>query len=288
MCVATIRQSVAPRSRRIGGLAGAGGAGLLLALLAGVAAAGARGAPAVERESSVRQGPLEVGVRIAGRAAPLYRVWARPDRWYLEAREGDRYEVRVRNPTARRVAFLLAVDGLNAVDGRRTGLTADEPMYVLGPYESATIKGWRRSLGHVNRFVFVDEERSYAERTDQGNGDLGWIRVLAFYERQPEIRRRAEAPRATHPEGVAPQARGDAYGPPADDGHPGTGWGERERDRARVVEFEPEHYAAAHIVIRYEYRAGLTALGILPWRGGGDRLWERELGLYGFAQPPRR
>jgi len=39
----------------------------------------------------------------------------------------------------------------------------------------------------VRRFVFVDEERSYAERTGQANGDMGWIRVLSFRERAPQV-----------------------------------------------------------------------------------------------------
>jgi hypothetical protein len=323
MRVATIRQSVAPRSRRVRWLSGAGSAGLLLAVLAGTAPAAARASRQVDRDGDVRQGPVQVTVKVAGRPAPLYHAWNHPDRWYLEAREGARYEVQVRNTTGQRVGFLLAVDGLNAIDGRRSALSREGPMYVLGPYESATIKGWRRSLSSVSRFVFVDEERSYAERTDQGNGDLGWIRVLAFYERQPEIRLRGEEPMRARPDGalpqapeaappragdavpretgkaepqdrglggVEPQARAEGFGGPvAEDSHPGTGWGSQERDRVRVVDFDPAQYAAAHVVLRYEYRPGLVALGVLPWRGGDpDRLWERENGLYGFAEPPRR
>src|SRR5262249_50093911 len=60
-----------------------------------------------------------------------------------------------------------------------------EPMYVLGPWEQATIRGWRTSLDEIRRFVFVDEQRSYAERTGQANSDMGWIRVLAFREQRP-------------------------------------------------------------------------------------------------------
>jgi hypothetical protein len=60
-------------------------------------------------------------------------------------------------------------------------------MYVLGPWERAEIRGWRTSLSNVRRFVFVDEERSYAGRTGQANGDMGWIRVLSFREQQPQV-----------------------------------------------------------------------------------------------------
>jgi len=38
-------------------------------------------------------------------------------------------------------------------------------------------------------------------------------------------------------------------------------------------------------VLRYEHEDGLRALGIFPERT--NRLWERDHGQLGFAQPPR-
>ena len=43
--------------------------------------------------------------------------------------------------------------------------------------------------------------------------------------------------------------------------------------------------ASDRLTLRYEYESGLRALGIFPDRG--RRLWEREHGQMGFAQPPR-
>jgi len=274
----------------------------------------------VDRAWEAGRGPIEVEVKVAGRTAPLFLASNRPDRWYLEAREGAKYEIRVRNRTGQRVGFVLAVDGLNAIDGRLSANASNEPMYVLDPYASSTIKGWRKDLKNVSRFVFVDERRSYAERTGQGNGDLGWIRVTAFHESRPRVGgairwresgeeefradgsrelqkdapQAAPAPeagrRATNGMGVqgggeiAPQAARE----PLADANPGTGWGPNQRDRVRTVEFEPRDYPAAQVILRYEYRPTLTALGILPWVEPRDRTWERERGLYGFAQPPGR
>src|SRR5439155_442973 len=98
------------------------------------------------------------------------------DRLYFQAFKGRNYSLVVRNNTGRRVGVLIAVDGLNVVTGERSSLSRNESMYVLDPNERAVIRGWRTSLDQVRRFVFVDEEHSYAERTDQANGDLGWIR----------------------------------------------------------------------------------------------------------------
>ena len=128
---------------------------------------------------------VDAQIRVDGQAAPLYYAPGRFDRHYLQAFAGRNYSVLLRNNTGRRVAVLLAVDGLNAVNGEMTNLRSSEPMYVLGPWEQATIRGWRTSLDEIRRFVFVDEQRSYAERTGQANSDMGWIRVLAFREQQP-------------------------------------------------------------------------------------------------------
>ena len=126
---------------------------------------------------------VDVQLQLDGDPAPLFWAPGRDDRRYFQAFEGQNYSVLLHNNTSRRVAVLLAVDGINAVNGERTHQGNDEAMYVLGPWENATIRGWRTNLDEVRRFVFVDEARSYAARTDQANGDMGWLRVLTFKEK---------------------------------------------------------------------------------------------------------
>ncbi len=128
---------------------------------------------------------VDVQIRVDGEGSPLYWAPGRDDRRYVQAFAGRNYSLVLRNNTGNRVAVLLAVDGLNAVNGELSHLQSSEPMYVLGPWEQATIRGWRTSLDEIRRFVFVDERRSYAERTGQANSDMGWIRVLSFREQQP-------------------------------------------------------------------------------------------------------
>lgn len=290
---------------------------LATALIASEAHAGR--APHVDRTFVADRGPIAVEVVVAGRTTPLFMAANRQDRWYLEARQGRKYEIRVRNTTGERVGFVLAVDGLNAIDGTLSRNASGEPMYVLDPYASSTIKGWRRNLDQVSRFVFVDERRSYAERTGQGNGDLGWIRVTAFHEvwtgrtgwgslkgqyrdgGSAERGARREATEEAAPPSAETRARagsdmgaqgsrGDVSSPsppPVAESNPGTGWGPSQRDRVREVDFQPRAHAAAQVILRYEYRPALVALGILPWRERTDRTWERDHGVYGFAQPPR-
>ena len=128
---------------------------------------------------------VDAQIQVDGVSAPLYYAPGRFDRHYVQAFAGRNYSIVLKNNTGRRVAVLLAVDGLNAVNGEMSNLRSTEPMYVLGPWEHTTVRGWRSSLDEVRRFVFVDEQRSYAQRTGQGNSDMGWIRVLAFREQLP-------------------------------------------------------------------------------------------------------
>ncbi len=127
---------------------------------------------------------VDVQLRVEGNAAPLYLSPQGDLRRYFQAYAGRNYAVVLRNNTGSRVGVLISVDGLNVVNGERTNLRGTEPMYVLGPWETATIRGWRTSLDDIQKFVFVDEARSYASRTGQANGDMGWIRVLAFREQR--------------------------------------------------------------------------------------------------------
>ena len=262
---------------------------------------------------------VDVQVRVDGGTAPLYFKPGANDRHYFQAFKGRNYSLVLRNTTGRRIGVLIAVDGLNVVNGERSNLDRHEQMYVLDPWENAEIQGWRTSLDDVRRFVFVDEERSYAERTGQANGDMGWIRVVAYREVErrplwggwaaPQRRYREEARdmrgqldgsapgaaneatpapsmgemKSAKPEAESRSMAGQAYDQ-APQSAPGTGWGDRRYDPVQQTSFEPQAWAADKISLRYEYASGLRALGIFPRQA---RVFEREAGELGFAKPPR-
>ena len=238
---------------------------------------------------------VDVQVEVGGRATPLYMSPRNDARLYFQASRGRNYGIRLTNQTAERVGVLLTVDGLNVISGSLTSQSRHEPMYVLDPYESTVIQGWRSSLDEVRKFVFVDEQRSYAERTGQGNGDLGWIRVTTFREAgaplayKPQTRRdqdefqQREESKAPQSAPMPPQ-EGLQSGPMSNnDAAPGTGWGDRRVDTVTETDFRPVSQASDRFVLRYEYASGLRALGIWPVR---SRVGDRDRGQYGFAQPP--
>jgi hypothetical protein len=270
-------------------------------------------APAGAWDSTPDARGSRVSLRVAvdERAMPLYAA-ADGQRFYVEARPHSRYDLQLTNRTGERIGVELSVDGLNVISGERDQPGPDR-MYILGPWESTTVRGWRSSLDEVRRFTFVDEKASYAARAGKANGKMGWIEMEVYRERQPE--RRHARPGGWWPwrgrdgayeeeskaEGEARSKERDAAGRGARDespraqaepapgaaapaqSYPGTGWGERLDDRVRLVDFESEAAPIERVTVRYEYRAALRALGVLP----SDRLSQRERGEEGFAKPPR-
>jgi hypothetical protein len=281
------------------------------ASLCGVLCAG----PAFAQGWSARGSLVEVSVQVDGTTAPLYRAPDGSGRYYLEARRGAAYELRLENRSHERLGVVVSVDGLNAVSGERDRSLArpGDPgrMYVLDPWDGTSVRGWRTSLTDVHRFTFVDEQASYAARTGNANARMGWIEVAVYRELRPfvwrrppvpvtgersrdEARSQPTAPPATTPPAASAEApkrealeqdkqRSDAAG----SSYPGTGWGTRESDHAVLVEFRPQPAAAERVTLRYEYAPALQRLGLLPPFPARDRLAERESGRDGFAKPPR-
>ena len=275
-------------------------------LLAGLALAGSTSAHS--GGSFEAPGPLVgISVEVGGQPAPLYPAPDESGRYYLEAREGGRYLIRLSNRTAERLGVVLTVDGLNVISGQRD--RGRGRMYVLDPWRQATVQGWRSSLQEVRRFTFVDEKASYAARSNKANARMGWIEVSVYREkrrwRHPHPRlddtkgsadRPSEAGERSGrdesaPSAAEPMAEGEARAQGKSSArarsYPGTGWGSRTHDPVVLVDFRPESSPAQRVTLRYEYRRALVALGVLPSpHVPHDRLWERDRGASGFAPPP--
>ena len=108
------------------------------------------------------QSAVEVDVidRDNGQWLPEYRH--RGDTWIAGA-PGHRYSVRLTNTSGERVLVVLSVDGVNAVTGEDAH--PSQAGYVLAPWQSTEVAGWRKSLDDVAQFVFTDLPDSYAART---------------------------------------------------------------------------------------------------------------------------
>ncbi len=143
---------------------------------------------------------FQLDVLVNGRPLPEY--YAR-GRTYVEALQGAEYELRVRNPSADRVAVALSVDGLNTIDARHTSAW-NASKWVIEPYQTITISGWQMSSERARRFYFTNERDSYGAKLGQ-TANLGVISAVFFRERRrvipitPSYRRDSESEQSMRP-----------------------------------------------------------------------------------------
>jgi len=231
--------------------------------------------PSTLRASGLPSG-CTIQVIVDGRPVPEYRGSGIR---YIEALKGKEYAIRLHNPLDVRVAVALSVDGLNTIDARRT-TAATARKWVIGPHETITISGWQTSMAQARRFFFTSEERSYAQRLGQPE-NLGVISAVFFRERPPvsfvslapiqggdEGRPQAPPP-ASAPAGAAGRNAAGAAAkaesaPAARDEFAATGIGGRTDHRVEVVHLDLEESPVTTVDIRYEYRAQLARLGVVP------------------------
>lgn len=246
---------------------------------------------------------VDVVDRDTGQWLPEYthrgRIW-------VPGEPGHRYAVRLTNQTGERMLVVLSVDGVNAVSGQTA--SPSQAGYVLAPWESAEIAGWRKSLDDVAQFYFTDLPDSYAARTGRPD-NVGVIGIAVFRERTyaptyryppgPPIaesgRARDEAKSAAPVSPGASAARessasaDSAYGGIAQQQRIGTGHGAREWAPVGQTDFQRASSRPAEVVqLRYDAPDALASMGVLPrpyeapWQDRGPRAFPN-----GFvADPP--
>jgi hypothetical protein len=102
------------------------------------------------------------------------------DRTYVAGTEGERYAIVISNHTPRRFEAVATVDGLDVMNGK-TGTFANRG-YVLMPYASLEIDGFRQSEDVVAAFRFSKVRDSYAAQRGEAR-NVGVIGVAFFGER---------------------------------------------------------------------------------------------------------
>lgn len=231
---------------------------------------------------------------------------------------GHRYSVRMTNTTGERVLVVLSVDGVNAISGNTAA--ANQTGYVLGPWQSTEITGWRKSWQDVAQFYFTDLPDSYAARTGRPD-NVGVIGVAVFRERpQPEpyyepapIGRddreydrndgyrgqaagRAESKSAP---AAPPASRRAAESAAADSAYAGgapaqsigTGHGAREWSPVSRTDFVRASRTPAQVLqMRYDDIDNLVAMGVMPrpYRYDDRRRGQPQAFPNGFAADPPR
>jgi hypothetical protein len=279
-----------------------------LALLSGFALLGVLGVASVCSAESpwrrVRPSPPPTpAYRIsleqpAGEDLPTFRQGGHT---YVLGEPGDRYNIRVSNPTGERVEVVVTVDGRDAVSGQ-VGDYVSQRGYLIEPWGSLVLEGFRRSLDEVAAFRFTDRGDSYSARrgTPENVGVIG-VAVFPEKHRAPlplrprprpyshddhqEYEYRAERSRGVDGAPAGKRAPAPAEAPRAADGRRdlgpereaprkrkgsagpsniGTQYGEREDSAVVEVAFErrSKHHPSAVLTLRYDDYQGLSARGI--------------------------
>lgn len=218
---------------------------------------------------------------------------------YVEGIRGNRYNIRVFNRSAARVEAVVTVDGRDAITGQPGDYKANRG-YVIEPYGSVLIKGFRTSWSNVAGFYFTDIEDSYSARVGTPQ-NVGVIGVAIFEEKQRRVYRRdpirgTPSPRKrglgtgygeaspsyesedmAHPSEISPKSsaserrsrRGGASAMPSTVPAPsqnmGTGYGGSEYSPASETEFRRDsRNPEARLSIYYDDRESLISRGVIP------------------------
>ncbi len=222
-------------------------------------------------------------------------AFAQAGRRFVLGAPGERYRIRVVNPTGGRVEAVVSVDGLDAIDGKPAMLT--KRGYLIPAHGEVVIDGWRTSLDTVAAFRFSAVPDSYAAQTghDRNIGVIG----IAFFREQPPP---PPPPRiAWHglPSSQAgargaEDSLGGAGGAPAARPGLGTQFGESHESHIQEVEFTRADSRPTVVAeLRYDDRDGLAARGV-PVPPRDERNVENDRRDHAqpfadsrFAQPPR-
>lgn len=110
---------------------------------------------------------------------PLEAVRA-GDRAMVVGHAGDRYTIRLTNHTGHRIESVVTVDGLDVINGQPG--TRDNRGYVLLPFATLEIEGFRRNASSVAAFRFGAVADAYAAQVGSGR-NVGVIGAAFFDER---------------------------------------------------------------------------------------------------------
>lgn len=99
---------------------------------------------------------------------------------YVEGRRGTPYEIQFYNDSNSRRKIVVSVDGLNVMTGDSTWARG----YIVEPYQTISIPGWRKNSDVVAAFEFASLKDSYNQHNKSGReSSVGVIGCKVFKEK---------------------------------------------------------------------------------------------------------
>lgn len=99
---------------------------------------------------------------------------------WIEGREGNSYTIDIKNNSHTRALFIISVDGLDILSGNPAG--PDSNGYVLNPYQSLSIPGWKINNSEAAEFFFSRSRDSYVNAIGGSTANTGVIGAMIFSE----------------------------------------------------------------------------------------------------------
>lgn len=132
------------------------------------------------RDSTVHDASHDVTVAVVDARGRVLDALDVGRQRYAVGEPGQRYEIEVTNHSGRRFEVVASVDGLDVIDGGHA--STRKRGYILEPFSTLTIDGWRTHEDEVAAFRFGRVADSYAARRGAPR-DIGVIGVALFAER---------------------------------------------------------------------------------------------------------
>lgn len=122
------------------------------------------------------------GIRVSlrdehGNALPAYVAG---DRAYVVGEAGRRYTIHIDNQSGYRFEIVASVDGMDVIHGTEASLS--QRGYVVNPWSSLSIDGFRQSHDAVAAFRFGAVDSSYAAQMTGSARNVGVIGIAVFAE----------------------------------------------------------------------------------------------------------
>jgi hypothetical protein len=211
-----------------------------------------------------------------GRPLPTYQ---HRGRYYIPGEAGERYVVRVTNPTPRRIEAVVSVDGLDVIDGETADFVTKRG-YIVPAYGEVRIEGFRTSAEDVAAFRFSAVADSYAGRKGKAR-HVGVVGLAIFEERELAAIAERPSPPIYDDRRLDDEAHGSAQGERSS--RPSAAPGAKAEDGAAPAAAEPS-------ADRAECCGGSVSRSApAPQRPGlGTEFGERRYSAVSFTQFERR
>ncbi len=122
-----------------------------------------------------------------GHGLALYRA---DQQYFLAGKNGQSYQLRYENHTGKTFEVVASVDGLDVINGRAA--SRHNAGYVLEPYNTLDIEGFRKSNDAVASFTFSQPKDAYAANSVSGSvQNTGIIGSVIYELKVPEVKQRS-------------------------------------------------------------------------------------------------